>query len=271
MPITGCGQSTVLTGQDGMISMKPPGTFACLADFSDFSPGNDEISIPGGTDFRVGDPVSFTKKGTAKLDTAFTVTTVYYIVDMITPGTVQLAATPGGAVITCKGDGGSGTADTPGAGNHIEMSFAKELAVCEVASVSLDLSRGEIDTTSIPCKPSVATNGRKVAKFRKYQAGFADGSGSLTIRLTEDTEALNNRIIQGALFEDQGGATLKAYFNAVAAAGGLTVDDTASLYMEFPIVLLGFSTAIGNDDAATEVTMNYRIAGQPTHLLGVDL
>jgi hypothetical protein len=271
MPIAGCGQSTVLTGQDGMISMKPPGTFACLADWSDFSDGNDMVSIPSGTDFRIGDPVSFTKKGVAKLDTAFTAGTVYYIIDMPQPDTVQLAATASGTAITCNGDGGTGSADTPGAGNHIELSFAKELAVCEVASVSLDLSRGEVDRTAIPCKPSVATNGRKVAKFRSYQAGFADGSGSLTIRLTEDTEALNNRIIQGALFEDQGGATLKAYFNAVAATGGLTVDDTASLYMEFPIVLLGFSTAIGNDDAPTEVTMNYRIAGQPTHLLGVDL
>lgn len=271
MPITGCGQSTVLTGQDGMIAMKPPGTFACLADWSDFVNGNDRITIPSGTDFRVGDPVSFAQKGIAKLDTAFTVGTVYYIVGMPQPGTVQLSATVGGTAITCNGAGGTGSNDTPGPGNHIEMSFAKELAVCEVSSVTLDLSRAEIDTTSIPCKPSVATNGRKVAKFRKYQAGFTDGSGTLTIRLTEDTEALNNRIIQGALFEDQAGAMLKVYFNAVAAPGGLTIDETASLPMEFPIVLLGFSTGLGSDDTPTEVTMNYRIAGQPTQLLGISL
>ena len=55
-----CGDS-VLTGQDGSIEFKPPGTSFCLNDFSDF--GTDgttsHITVPCTHDFRVGDIVCF--------------------------------------------------------------------------------------------------------------------------------------------------------------------------------------------------------------------
>jgi hypothetical protein len=268
MPIATCGQTTVLTGQDGMITMKPPGTSVCLKDKTDF-PAGVAISIPATSDFRVGDPVTFAEKGTANIDANITPGTVYYIKSRPTLTTVQIAATSGGAAITLAGDGGAGGADTPGAGNHIEMTFANAYAMCEVPSVTLTITRGEVDRTAIPCKPGPANGAPKMAQFRAYQPGFADGNGTITLRLTEDMAAFNNRIIQGALFNDQSGAVLKAYFNAVATSGGLTVDDTASLYSEFPVVLLGFDTGISQEDSPTEFSVNYRVAGQPTHLLGL--
>jgi hypothetical protein len=274
MPVTNCGQTSVLTGQDGMITMKPPGTFACLKDFTDFpepvSPATFSlIKIPANSDFRVGDPITFTEKGTASLDTALTAGTVYYVRTRPAPGTISISATSGGNAIDLNGDGGSGTADTPGSANHIEVSFASAFAMCEVPNVTLTLTRGEIDRTSIPCKPSATAGGPKLARFRSYQPGFADGNGTLTLRLIEDLAAFNNRIIQGVLFTEQDGAVLKAYFNAVAASGGATVDDAASLYGEFPINLLGFDTAISQEEAPTEVSVNFRISGQPTHLFGL--
>lgn len=268
MPVAACGQSTVLTGQDGMITMKPPGTKACLLDWSDF-PAGVAITIPASSDFRVNDPVTFTEKGTANLPSALTDGTVYYIKSRPTATTVQVSATVGGTAITLTQNGGTGTANTPGAGNHIEMNFASSFAMCEVPSVTLTVTRGEIDTSAIPCTPGSSVGGPKLAQFRRYQSGFADGNGTLTLRLTEDMAAFNNRIIQGSLFNDQSGATLKAYFNAVAVSGGSTVDDATSLYGEFPVILLGFDTGISQDEGPTEVSVNFRVAGQPTHLLGL--
>jgi hypothetical protein len=276
MPVSNCGQTNVLVGQDGMITMKPPGTQACLFDFSDFptpvSPATSSLlKIPANSDFRVNDPVVFTEKGTASLDTELTAGTVYYIRSRPSADTVTISATVGGTALAFNGDGGTGGADTPGAGNHIEMSFASAFAMCEVPSVTLTITRGEIDRTALPCKPGLGANSPKVARFRQYQSGYADGSGTLTLRLIEDLAAFNNRIIQGALFNDQSGCVLKAYFNAIAAAGGVAVDDSASLYSEFPIILLGFDTGISQDDTPTEVSVNFRISAQPTHLFGLTL
>jgi hypothetical protein len=274
MPVTTCGNTTVLTGQDGMITMKPPGTLACLLDFTDFpapvAPATTSVlTIPANSDFRVNDPVVFTEKGTASLDDNITEGTVYYIASRPTPTTATISATLGGAALAFAGDGGTGSADTPGAGNHIEMSFASAFAMCEVPSITLTVTRGEMDTTSIPCKPGVGANGPKLAQFRRYQSGFADGNGTLTLRLVEDLAAFNNRIIQGTLFNDQSGAVLKAYFNAIANSGNTAVDDTTSLYSEFPVILLGFDTGISQDEAPTEVSVNFRVSGQPAHLFGL--
>ena len=258
--------------------MKPPGTRACLLDSTDFpapvSPALFSLlKIPATSDFRVGDPVVFTEKGTANLDSELTEGTVYYIKTRPSPTTCTISATLGGAAIAFDGDGGVSNgatppvySDTPGTANHIEMSFASAYAMCEVPSITLTLTRGEIDKTAIPCAPASA-NGPKLARFRSYQPGFADGSGTLTLRLIEDLASFNNRIIQGTLFNQQDGAMLKAYFNAVTTNGTAT-DDAASLYSEFPIMLLGFDTGISQEEGPTEVSVNFRISDQPTHLFG---
>ena len=71
-----CGDS-VLTGQDGSIEFKPPGTSFCLDDFSDF--GTDgttsHITVPCIHNFRVGDIVCFYEGTGASLDTALQAST----------------------------------------------------------------------------------------------------------------------------------------------------------------------------------------------------
>jgi len=66
-----CGDS-VLTGQDGSIEFKPPGTSFCLDDFSDFGTDGDtsHITVPCTNDFRVGDIVCFYESATANIDSA---------------------------------------------------------------------------------------------------------------------------------------------------------------------------------------------------------
>lgn len=274
MPVTTCGQTTVLTGQDGMITMKPPGTTVCLLDKTDFpapvTPATFSlIKVPANSDFRVNDPVVFTEKGTASLDASITQGTVYYIKTRPSATTVSISATVGGSAIALAGDGGAGGADTPGAGNHVEMTFATSQAMCEVPSVTFSITRGEIDVTAIPCTPG-SVGGPKIARFRRTQPGFASGTGTLTLRLVEDLTAFNNRILQGVLFNNQVGAMLSVYLNAVSASGGSAIDNSQSLRTEFPVTLNGLDGGISQEDTPTEISVNFSISDQPTHVFGLD-
>ena len=361
-----CGSASVLTGQDGAIYFTPPATSVCLLDNTDF-PAGSEIKVGSSTDYRIGDPVEFSLEGAAKLDTALTVGSTYYIVDK-TATTVKVSASRGGTPIALNGDGGGGAAaggvpSTIGAfapglptagggygvgpytavattaisgsgtgltvdvtvttGNvtaivlgtavgtgykvgdrvkvlgtalgaaspadditltvtaasaitggdttaaHINMMFAEALAVCQASDVQISFTRGEIDTTSLPCGIKASTSGVKLAGFRTYQPGYAEGSGSMTVRFTADNTSFANRLLQSALFANQSGAILKVYLNAVADATGLVPDDDASLLAEFPVSLLGFSFGVTPEDTPTEASLNFRLSAPPTKLLGL--
>ena len=82
--------SSVLTGQEGSITFKPPGTSVCVRDFSAW--GTDgttsHITLPCDSDFRVGDVVNLFEEDGGNLDGSFTASTF------------SLPATVGGAVET---------------------------------------------------------------------------------------------------------------------------------------------------------------------------
>ena len=67
----------MLTGQDGLISFKAPGTSICVRDFSAFGTDGDtsHITVPCSHDFRVGDPVIFSEEDGGNLDGALTAST----------------------------------------------------------------------------------------------------------------------------------------------------------------------------------------------------
>jgi len=265
MPVT-CGTGSVLTGQDGAVYFKPAGTQACLLDYTDF-PAGSTITLPSSNDFRVGDPIIFTEKGAASLSGPLVDGTTYYVLTKPTATSMTISATQGGAAITLLGDGGTAGADTPG--THIEVNYAAAEAICEVGNVQLSLTRGEVDVTSLPCGPSTSVFGAKLAGFRRYQPGYADGSGSMTVRFTSDNASFANRLMQSSLYNNQGGAVLKVYLNAVADGGGILPDDNESLLAEFPVSLLGFDVAATPEDTPTEATLNFRLANAPTKLFGL--
>jgi hypothetical protein len=267
MPVPACRQSYNLTGRDGLVTIKPPGTSACLLDKTDF-PAGASITVPANSDFRIGDPVTFAEKGIAVLSAPLTEGTTYYIKARPSPTTVQISATIGGAAITLTGSGGTGGANTPGSGNHIEMSFASANAMCNLDSIELSLTVNEIDNTSLPCEPA-DSSATQMIEFRSYQAGYADGTGSFVVKLTDDLDSFTNRLIQGVFNRQQTPGQISAYFSAVKATSGTAVDDTKSQRMEFPVMLLGVSGSISQDDDVTRVTINYRMAGRPTNILGL--
>ena len=261
MPVA-CSTSA-LTGQEGLIQFQPAGTQFCLLDHTDF-PAGTSITVPSSNDYRVGDSVVFTEEGTASLDTALTAGTEYYVVAR-TATSIDVSATAGGTAITLNGDGGTGTADTAGAANHISIDVFAYDTVCQVREFSLEISREELDVTTLPCSVGASS---KYAAFRATQAGYASGTGTLTVYFTDSQTSLANRLLANTLLKSQEGASVKLYVNAVAGAGS-TVDDTASLFIEADISITSMSLSVNPDDP-TSAELAFSITN-PKNILGAVL
>jgi len=261
MPIA-CSTSA-LTGQEGLIQFQPAGTQFCLLDHTDF-PAGTSITVPSSNDYRVGDSVVFAVEGTAVLDTALTAGTEYYVVAR-TATSIDVSATAGGTAITLNGDGGTGTADTAGAANHVSIDFHAYETVCQVREFSIEISREELDVTTLPCAVGASS---KYAAFRATQAGYASGTGTLTVYFTDSQTSLANRLLANTLLKSQEGASVKLYVNAVAGAGS-TVDDTASLFIEADISITSMSLSVNPDDP-TSAELSFSITN-PKNILGAVL
>ena len=258
MPVA-CSTSA-LTGQEGSIFFEPAGTAWCLLDSTDFPAGTD-ITVPAANDYRVGDEVVFTEEGTAVIDSALTAGTSYFVVAR-TDTSIDVSATAGGTAITLNGDGGTGTADTPGAANHINISPAEFAVVCSVREFSVEITREELDVTTLPCSVG---GGSKYAAFRKTQAGYASGTGTMTVYFTDSQTSLANRLLGNVMLKSQEGASVKLYVNTVSdGAGG--VDDAASLFIEADISITSMSLSVNPDDA-TSAELSFNILN-PKNVLG---
>lgn len=254
--------TTALTGQDGAIAFQPAGTQFCLLDHTDF-PAGASITVPAVNDYRLGDVVKFKVEGSAKLDTALTAGTEYHVVAR-TSTTIGVSATAGGTAITLNGDGGTGTADTPGAVNHIAIDVSDYDSVCQVREFSIDITREELDVTTLPCGAN-GGGASKYASFRKTQAGYASGTGTMSVYFTDDQTSLANRLLANVMLKSQQGAAVKLYVNAVAGTGG-AIDDTKSLLIESDISITSMSLSVNPDDATT-AELSFSIVN-PKNILG---
>nr|BDD46120.1 hypothetical protein 19 [bacterium] len=169
--------------------------------------------------------------------------------------------------ISLDNDGGSdATLQVPGTsvdavrGNSSEGSYTLRLCdfqtVCGVRSFSIDLSRDELDVTTLPCSVSEAC-GKELASFRKTQAGFATATGTLEVYFTCDNESIQNKILQGSLQRTQGGATVRLYVCTKTNAQG-EIDVDSSLFIEADIQLLGMSFSVDPDNPTT-ATINFGV------------
>ena len=183
-----------------------------------------------------------------------------------TDSTIDVSATDGGTAITLNGDGGTGTADTPGSANHIAIDYAEFAAVCQVREFSIEITREELDVTTLPC--GVTSGGNKYASFRKTQAGYASGTGSMSVYFTDDQTSLANRLLANVLLKSQEGAEVKLYVNTVAGTGSAP-DDAKSLYIEAGISITSMSLSVNPDDATTaELSFSIR---DPKSVLGTTI
>ena len=235
--------TSALTGQTGSVAYQPAGTDYCLKDFTDF-PAGDDITVPAESDYQIGDPVTFTAAGTAVLDTALTAGTTYYVV-ATGAGKIQVSTTGGGTATTLNGDGGTGTADTAGTGNHIHVNYAEWAAIASVSNWSLSIEREQLDVTTLPAG---VTGSSKYAPSRAFVPGYATYSGSMSLYFS-DNPGLGARLQSNILLKSQAGAKVRLFNNTVSD-GALTPapDLTASSWVEGDITMTSLSFEVSPDD-----------------------
>lgn len=248
--------TTVLSGTSGALYYKPAGTTGNFGETS-VNTGTDTITVAPYLNFKVGDPVKFNVvnsqtggSGTGTLPAGITGGTTYYVIAYTaSTGALQVSATAGGAALDITNDG---TAVAP---NEFEVSYADFAVVGQVRDWSFEISRAEIDVTTIGQTPG------QYVPFRSYISGFGDGSGTATVYMTDEDAALSNRMIEDVLQRQQNGAAFKLYTDRVFSGG--TLSETLSRSISFDAVLTSASLNINPDDAQS-VTVNFRPAGTPT-------
>jgi len=232
-------QSNALTGSSGAVYYVPAGTKACLlaADFADAG----VITVSSGNDFRVGDPITLTAVGGAVLDTAYADAAVVSAVDS-TNNTVTVTEADGTAIGTLSGDG----ADN---GGHIELQYSPAQGICEVREWSIDYSREQLDVTTLPCTVGASAGAAKWAATKRFQGGYAEITGTMTIYITDNESSLATRLMESVHLNIQDGAKVKLYMDAVSdGATNPQPDDDESVLIAGSVQFTDFSTSVNPDD-----------------------
>ena len=242
---------TVLSGTSGALYYKPAGTSGTFPE-TGVTVADDEITVQPYLNFKVGDPVVFSiinsqtgAAGSGTLPAGIAAATTYFVIAYTAAtGVMEVSATLGGASIDITDDG---TAVAP---NEFQVAYAEYAAVGQVQSWSFEISRAEIDVTTI------GQTAGQYAPFRAYIPGFADGSGTATIYVTNEDAALSNRMVEDVLQRQQVGCGFKLYTDK-----GTTEALSRSIAMD--AVLLTASLNINPDDAQ-QVEITFRPSGAPT-------
>jgi len=250
--------SNALTGSSGAVYYVPAGTKACLlaADFADAG----VITVSSSNDFRVGDPITLTATGGAVLDTAYADAAVVSAVDY-TANTVTVTEADGTAIGTLAGDG----ADN---GGHIELQFSPAQGICEVREWSIDYSREQLDVTTLPCTVSASAGAAKWAATKKFQGGYAEITGTMTLYITDNERALSQRLMESVHLNIQDGASVKLYMDAVSDGDPTDPqpDDTTSTLIAGSVQFTDFSTSVNPDDP-TQAEVSFSMY-DVTHWIG---
>ena len=175
--------------------------------------------------------------------------TQYYVVAK-TATTITVSATKGGDAITITASGGTSGADTPG--GHIGIKYDPFGAVCQIQSWDLEIQRESLDITTLPCGVGGSAEAGKYAPFRKTQAGYASGTGTITVIFTDNDDALGQRMLDNVMLTKQEGARVRLFVNTVSDGGATPAPDlTSSMYIEADISLESMSLSVNPDDPIT--------------------
>jgi hypothetical protein len=242
---------TVLSGTSGALYYKPAGTTGTFGT-AGVNTTDDEITVEPYLNLKVGDPVQFSVinsqtggSGTGTLPAGLAAATTYYvIVYTASSGVLKVSATAGGSAVDITN---VGTAAAP---NEFQVAYAAYAAVGQVQSWSFEISRAEIDVTTI------GQTAGQYAPFRAYIPGFADGNGSATVYVTNEDSALSNRMVEDVLQRQQVGCAFKLYTDKQGT-------EALSRSIAMDAVLLSASLNINPDDAQ-QVEITFRPSGVPT-------
>ena len=140
----------------------------------------------------------------------------------------------------------NGDSDLPA---HINVALSEYQSVCGVRDFSIDISRDELDVTTLPCAENTAKGCEDLVEFRRTQAGYASATGSMTVYFTCDQANISNRLLSSSIQKNQAGAKVKLYVCATYEGG--TLVDSKSLFVEADISITGLSFSVNPDDATT--------------------
>jgi len=247
--------TTVLSGTSGALYYKPAGTTGGFGE-AGVNVGTDTITIEPYLNLKAGDPVVFSivntqtgGAGSGTLPAGTAAATTYFVLSYTaSTGALTVSATLGGSILDITDDG---TAATP---NAFQVAYAAFAAVGQVRDWSFEITRSEIDVTTIGATPG------QYAPFRNFISGFADGSGTATVYMTNEDAALSNRMVEDVLQRQQTGAAFKLYTDQVFVGG--TLNEAQSRSIAFDAVLTSASLNINPDDAQS-VTVNFRPSATP--------
>ena len=242
---------TVLSGTSGALYYKPAGTTGTFGE-TNVSIANDEITVQSYLNLKVGDPVKFRvvnsqtgAAGSGTLPAPISSATTYFVLSYTAAtGVLTVSTSAGGTILAITDDG------TIAAPNEFEVYYADYAAVGQVQNWSFEISRAEIDVTTI---------GQAVgqyAPFKAYIPGFADGNGSASVFVTNEDSALSNRMVEDVLQRQQVGCAFKLYTDK-----GSTEALSRSIAMD--AVLLSATLNINPDDAQM-VEITFRPTGAPS-------
>jgi hypothetical protein len=242
---------TVLSGTSGALYYKPAGTTGTFGT-AGVNTTDDEITVEPYLNLRVGDPVQFSVvnsqtggTGTGTLPAGLVAATTYYVIAYTaSSGVLEVSATAGGSAVDIT------TTGTAAAPNEFQVAYAEFAAVGQVQSWSFEISRAEIDVTTI------GQTAGQYAPFRAYIPGFADGTGSATVYVTNEDSALSNRMVEDVLQRQQVGCGFKLYTDKQST-------EALSRSIAMDAVLLTASLNINPDDAQ-QVEITFRPSGAPT-------
>jgi len=242
---------TVLSGTSGALYYKPAGTTGTFGE-AGVNTTDDEITIESYLNLKVGDPVKFSVvnsqtggSGTGTLPAGLAAGTTYYVIAYAAAtGVLKVSATAGGSAVDITDDG------TIAAPNEFQVAYADYAAVGQVQSWSFEISRAEIDVTTI------GQTAGQYAPFRAYIPGFADGSGTATVYVTNEDSALSNRMVEDVLQRQQVGCAFKLYTDKQST-------EALSRSIAMDAVLISASININPDDAQ-QVEIAFRPTGVPT-------
>ena len=241
--------ATVLSGTSGALYYSPAGTRVTTLAASAFQASASNITVGSYLGFKVNDPVTLAYPAGATTTNAIAAGAYFVKTYSASSGIMTISSTAGGSAATA-------TALPTGFGaNFASITYTAPAAVGEVREWSFEITREEIDVTTI---------GQEVgqyAPFRSYITGFADGEGSATVYTTDDDTNLASRMIEDVIQRTQAGAQMKLYIDRVIASG--TVNETTSRSILIPVILTSASLTVNPDDGQS-VEIAFRPSASPT-------
>lgn len=244
---------TVLSGTSGALYYKPAGTNGTFGESNvTTGAGTSQIAVGSYLNFKIGDPIKFSLinsqtggSGSGTLPAPISSATTYYVIGYVAAtGVLTFSATAGSTQLTLTDDG------TLAAPNEFQVAYADYAAVGQVQRWGFEISRAEIDVTTI------GQTAAQYAPFKVYIPGFADGTGTATVYVTNEDSSLSNRMVEDVLQRQQVGCAFKLYTDKAGT-------EALSRSIAMDAVLLSASININPDDAQM-VEISFRPTGTPT-------